>query len=457
MTTPIAALNDLLKTAGHAPAEVTFTGAEPQMPTNFLLTTAGAATIAACGVAAADLWHLKTGRRQQVKVEMRQAAVAVRSDRYLSIDGQPAPRDWDPIMGFYQTRDGRWVMIHANFPHHRDGALKVLGAANDRASVEKAVAKWDAHALEDACADAGLVVGIMRSRAEWEAHPHGAALTRVPVIEITKIADSPPEPLKPGPSPLSGVRVLDCTRVIAGPVGGRTLAEYGADVLHVRSPQLPSNGVLDVDTNHGKLSSFLDLSKLQDIVGLQGLVREADVFSQSYRPGTMAARGFSPEALAALRPGIIYVTLSAYGHQGPWSGRRGFDTLVQTTTGFVEEESRGGEPRHIPAQTMDYCSGYLMAFGAMVSLHRRATEGGSYLVRVALAQTGHWINALGRLPEGTKHAALPQREDIEDLLIETDSPFGRLTHVAPAVQLSETPTRWERPSVPFGTHPPAWP
>jgi len=171
----------------------------------------------------------------------------------------------------------------------------------------------------------------------------------------------------------------------------------------------------------------------------------------------MTARGFSPESLAALRPGIIYATLSAYGHQGPWAERRGFDTLVQTTTGFVEEESRGGEPRHLPAQAMDYVSGYLMAFGTMVALHRRAAEGGSFLVRVALAQTGHWIHSLGRLPAGAKHPPVPLREGIGDLLMETDSPFGRLTHVAPAVQLSETPACWERPSVPFGTHPPVWP
>src|SRR5207302_8502523 len=148
----------------------------------------------------------------------------------------------------------------------------------------------------------------------------------------------------------------------------------------------------------------------------RALLRDADVFSQSYRPGAVARRGFSPEAVAALRPGIICATLSAYGHEGPWRERRGFDTLVQTTTGFVEEESRGSQPRHLPAQTMDFCSGYLLSFGVMAALGRRAREGGSYLVRVSLAQTGHWINNLGRLPTGTAHPKLPSRDDIRDIL-----------------------------------------
>ena len=319
------------------------------------------------------------------------------------------------------------------------------------------MAKRDAQELEDAFHENGLVGGIMRSRQEWEAHPHGGAVAHLPLFEVKKIGDSAPELLRPGPRPLSGVRVLDCTRVIAAPVGGRTLAEHGADVLHVRAPGLASNGYLDIDTNHGKLSTYLDLRRPEEAARLRALAQEADVFSQSYRPRTLAARGFGPEELAALRPGIVYATLSAYGHEGPWCDRRGFDTLVQTTTGFVHEESGPDEPRHLPAQAMDYVSGYLLAFGVMTALKRRATEGGSYLVRVSLAQTGHWIHSLGRVPAQEALPGLLQREDVQDLMTEADSPFGRLRHVAPAVQLSETPARWSRPSVPFGTHPAEWP
>jgi crotonobetainyl-CoA:carnitine CoA-transferase CaiB-like acyl-CoA transferase len=427
-----AALQDLLTLAERQPAaddEIVVTGRDPVLPTNFLLGTAGSAAIAAGGVAAADLWYVRTGRRQHVTLDMRAAAAALRSDRYLRIDGKPPSNLWGRISGFYQTRDGRWIQLHCNFPHHRDGVLALLGCDNDATAVAQAVATWDGQRLEDALAEAQMCAGLVRSREEWSAHPQGRAIAPLPLFEIIKIGDSSPEPLGTGSRPLAGMRVVDLTRVIAGPVGGRTLAEHGAEVMRVDAPHLPNIRNLVIDTGHGKLSAHLDLGLGADAEQLRRLVRSADVFSQSYRPETLASRGFSPEALAALRPGIVH------------------------------EETTGDKPQHLPAQALDYVSGYLMAFGAVVALARRAREGGSYLVRVSLAQTAQWIHRLGRLAAGLTGQRHPdlRLEDVQDLLIESETPFGRLRHVAPAVQLSETPPYWARPTVPLGFHEAVWP
>ena len=222
-------------------------------------------------------------------------------------------------------------------------------------------------------------------------------------MEIVRIGDSAPEPLPAGNCPLSGIRVLDLTRVLAGPTCARTLAEHGADVLKITAKHLPNLGYQEWDTGHGKLSAQLDLRAAGDCETLRGLVREADVFSQGYRPGSLAGRGLSPEELATIRPGLVYISLSAFGHTGPWASRRGFDTVVQTVSGMTirQAECVSGKtagPQFYPVSAIDYCAGYLMAAGAMVALARRAREGGSWLVRISLAQVGKWIVDLGEVP-----------------------------------------------------------
>jgi crotonobetainyl-CoA:carnitine CoA-transferase CaiB-like acyl-CoA transferase len=343
-------------------------------------------------------------------------------------------------------------------PHHRDGALKLLGCEGTRESTAAAVAKWKAGDLEDAFAAAGLPTGMVRSRTEWHAHPQGLAVAELPLLEIVKIGESKPEPAGAGPRALSGLRVLDLTRVIAGPVCGRTLASYGADVLLVSAKHLPNLPGLVVDTGFGKLSASLDLRQAGDAAELRALARGADVFCQSYRPGALARLGLGPEELARLRPGIVYVTLSAFSHAGPWRERRGFETIIQSVSGMAHEqgiEGGGGRPQHLPAQVVDHGTGYLAAFGAQIALARRAREGGSYLVRVSLAQTGRWVDGLGRVDgRATPDLTL---EAVQDLLADMDSPFGRLRHVLPAARFSETPALWSRPTVPLGTHAPAWP
>jgi len=455
------ALESLWSLAGGDPTALeraTLTGADPILPTDFKIGTAASAVIAAGALAASEIWRLRTGRSQSVAVDLRAAVAAFRSERYLRADSLPDLHRRDPLFGFYEAGDGRWIQIHSNMPHHRDGALKLLGCEGTRESTAAAVAKWKAGDLEDAFAAAGLPTGMVRSRTEWHAHPQGLAVAELPLLEIVKIGESKPEPAGAGPRALSGLRVLDLTRVIAGPVCGRTLASYGADVLLVSAKHLPNLPGLVVDTGFGKLSASLDLRQAGDAAELRALARGADVFCQSYRPGALAHLGLGPEELARLRPGIVYVTLSAFSHAGPWRERRGFETIIQSVSGMAHEqgiEGGGGRPQHLPAQVVDHGTGYLAAFGAQIALARRAREGGSYLVRVSLAQTGRWVDGLGRVDgRATPDLTL---EAVQDLLADMDSPFGRLCHVRPAARFSETPALWSRPTVPLGTHAPAWP
>jgi crotonobetainyl-CoA:carnitine CoA-transferase CaiB-like acyl-CoA transferase len=389
---------------------------------------------------------------------MRAAVAAFLSERFLRVDGQLPPDARGPIFGFYRTADGRWIQLHGAMSHHREGILKILGCEESREAVAATVERWTGQALEDALGATNMPAGLVRSRAEWQAHPQGAAVASLPVLEITRIGDAPVEPLEGGQRPLDGVRVLDLTRVIAGPVCGRTLAAYGADVLLITPPHLANAPALVMDTGFGKLSASLDLRRPEGAERLRELIRRSDVFCQSYRPGALARYGFAPEEVARLRPGIVFVTLSAYGHAGPWRERRGFETLIQSVSGMAHEHGLGAgldRPRHLPAQVVDHGSGYLVAFGAMIALARRHREGGTYLVRVSLAQTGRWVDALGRV-DGREAAELT-REQVSDLLTDANTPFGRLSHVVPAARLSETPAFWARPPVPLGTHEPVWP
>src|SRR5262249_21330598 len=267
-------------------------------------------------------------------------------------------------------------------------------------------------------------------------HPQGVAVAGLPLMEIVKIGDSAPEPLPAGKRPLSGIRVLDLTRVLAGPTCARTLAEHGAEVMKITAAHLPNIGYQEWDTGHGKLSAELDLRSPGNVETLRGLVRQADVFSQGYRPGTLASRGLSPEELAALRPGLVYVSLSAFGHAGPWSTRRGFDTVVQTVSGITTRQAecfpgKTPGPQFYPVSAIDYCTGYLMAFGAMVALERRAREGGSWLVRISLAQVGKFIVDLGEVPAAALKDVPTEfaPEEVDRWSTVSKTPKGELRHL----------------------------
>lgn len=465
---PKAALRSILPVLGlsaDSAETVTFTGGtDPVLPTPFRIGVAGSATVAATGIAVSDLWELRTGRKQAVAVDLRHAAASLRSGHYMKLGEGEVSHRRNSIMGVYPTKDGRWSYLHCNFPNHRAAALSVLGVAEDRDAVAKAVLNWNALDLEEAIIAAKGAGGMVRTKAEWAQHPQSAAIASLPLMEVTRIGDAPVEPLPPGKRPLSGIRVLDLTRVLAGPTCARTLAEHGADVLKITGPHLPNLGYQEFDTGHGKLSAHLDLREQRDVDTLRGLVREADVFSQGYRPGTLGGRGLSPEELAKLRPGLVYVSLCAFGHEGPWASRRGFDTVVQTVSGITSRQAevvpgKTPGPQFYPVSAIDYCTGYLMAFGAMVALKRRATEGGSWLVRISLAQVGKWIVDLGEVAESAARDApaefLP--EELERWSMVSDTPSGKLRHLRPTVSLSETPPFWARPSVPLGYNKPEWP
>ena len=461
-TTARSALAALSRHVGQpetALEALTLTGREPVLPSSFAIGTAAQASIAASALAAAELWRLRTGRSQQVGVDMRDATIEFRSEHYLRLATSKRSEVWDKIAGLYRCGDGRWVRLHTNFPHHRDGMLKLLGCDYTREAVQRALDAREGERFETAAAEAGLVATMTRSFAEWDAHPQGQAVASLPVFTIEQIGDAPPQSLPPGERPLSGVRVLDLTRVIAGPVCGRTLSVHGADVLAVTAAHLPQMMPLVMDNGRGKLSAFIDLRDASGRETLGKLVRDADIFVQGYRPGAIGGNGFGPQEVARLRPGIVYVSLSAYGHEGPWANRRGFDSLVQNANGInhAEAEAAGSpQPKPLPCQALDHGAGFLMAFGAMTALARRATLGGSWHVRVSLAQTGHWIRSLGRVANGLA-CPDPGPDAVRDRFDEIDSGFGRLTTVRHAATLSETPPRWTRPSVPLGTHPPEWP
>jgi crotonobetainyl-CoA:carnitine CoA-transferase CaiB-like acyl-CoA transferase len=462
MQSPAAILRDIwISTGGDAAAleRVRLSGDEPQLPSSFRVSTAAQVSVAAAALAAAEIWRLRTGEAQDVTVDMRHAAVECRSERYLRVDDKPPPPAWDAIAGVYRTGDGRFVRCHTNFPHHRDAVCRVLDCKPERDAVQAALMRWQGEAFETAAYAAGGVVALMRSCDEWSALPQARALAELPLISIEKIGEAPPRPWLKGDRPLAGLRVLDLSRVIAGPVAGRTLAAHGADVLLVSGPELPAIPWLTIDTGCGKLTSFIALKSEEGRRQLRRLLAEADIFSQGYRPRALASLGFAPEDAAKINPGIVYVTLSAYGHAGPWAERRGFDSLVQTATGFNHAEGQAAGiagPKELPAQMLDHATGYLMAFGAMMARARQSREGGSWHVRVSLAQTGRWLWNLGRLADGLSSADL-NSESVRPFIEEMPSGFGTLKAVSHSAMLSKTPAFWARPAMPLGSHPPEWP
>jgi crotonobetainyl-CoA:carnitine CoA-transferase CaiB-like acyl-CoA transferase len=446
---PQAALHEILAGAGLDPLPVEFIGDDPVLPIRYRVAAAASAALGALGVAVTRLFN----EEQTVRVNARAAAVSLRSARYLRVNGKPPPAPWDPMSGFYPVRDG-WISIHCNFSNHREAAARALGVDADRSSAERASRTWKGEELEDAIHAAGGCAGYVRSRETWMRHPHAQAVAAQPLLRIERIGEAPKERLKNKERPLGGIRVLDLTRVLAGPTCAKSLAEHGAEVLKISAGHLPDSGMVELDTGLGKLSARIDLRNESHL--LQNLMKQADVFVQSYRPGALAARGFSPEALAKLRPGIVCASLSAWGESGPWSSRRGFDSIVQAVSGIAHDHGHAENPRLLPVSAIDYVSGYLMAFGVCVALERRAREGGSWLVRVALARVGKWIVDRG---EAAGFRSLPEdlsEAELDRLCAEMDAPDGRIRYLKPVLQLSETPPYFSRPPVPLGYHRPVW-
>lgn len=465
-------VDELMKLAGEPPAgeALSFAGADPVLPTPFRIGDLGAAAIGAAAVQAARIFEQRTGRGQRVSIDVDAAAVAMRSSRYLT-QVPPMPRQGSAPVAFYLAGDGRWIFMQRLFKHHVDRQLSVLRCAPDDASIAAAVAGWDAADLEDAITEAGACAALVRTRQEWTAHEQGRAVAALPLLRITRTGDSDPEsvgdpgPLGPAQRPLSGLRVLDVTRVLAGPTCARTLAEHGADVLRVGTGALPDDPQMMRDTGHGKRSCDLDLTSAAGAGALRRLVAGADVFSQGYRPGVMESLGFGPEELARLRPGIITVSISAYGAAGPWRGRRGFDSVVQSANGTAHEVAGDGAagdgeavPHALPANPLDYTTGYLAAFGVLVALGRRARAGGSYHVELSLAQTGEYLSGLTRADAALVAAREPDlpAARLDELMLTRDTAFGTLRYFAPVARMLGTPPHWELPTAPLDSGRPEW-
>lgn len=457
-----AVMDSLVRLADLDRAEadgVTIDSSDPCLDTPFRVGEVCAGVLAAQGVAFSKIWQMRGGTPQQVKVDTRAAALATFGIAYQAQQGYPIPLpepDY-PTVGLYPTRDGRFILINGGYPRLRDGLLELLDCADSRAALERAIGSRESAELEDSIAAHGLCGVIVRTSDEWRAHPQGEALASPPVIEIRKIGDTAPMPFAPGGRPLAGLRVLDLTHVIAGPTCAKSLAEQGATVLHITSPRRPRLLPFDVDTGHGKLSAFLDLALARDRDTLKSLVKSADVFSDSYRPGKIAGFGFSPEALARMRPGIIVVSVSCYGAAGPWRMRPGFEQLAQAATGMAATQGTTDRPELAPTYPNDYITGFLAALGVLAALIRRAGEGGSYHVRVSLCRTAMWLQEFGMVDRASLPPPALPPDYANQFILENECAFGRLRFFGPVLQMSETPARWDLPSAPLGAHPARWP
>jgi crotonobetainyl-CoA:carnitine CoA-transferase CaiB-like acyl-CoA transferase len=482
--TPWEAAAEIWTGVGGNPTDLTelaITGDERVLPSTYRVGAAAAAAVGVTTLGAARLWQLRGGPPAAASVDIRHATIAYRSERYLRVAGATAPM-WADISGDYEASDG-WVRIHANYPNHRDAALRGLGGIpNRREEVVTAVAKRSAVDVEDAVYAAGGAAAAMRTAREWADHPQSTAVARLPLIAYSAASeDFPPLPLSPTDSPLGTVRVLDLTRVIAGPVAGRTLAAYGAHVLRVGADHLPLVGPLVFDTGFGKRFCHLDLRTERGRQALRELIARADVLIQAYRPGALQRLGFGPEDCAQLRPGLVYVSISAWGQAGPWRYRRGFDSLVQMATGIAAErtgspgaDQRGDHrqgtsgpragtfadagddrPHPLPAQVLDHATGWLAAFAAIEGLRRRHQLGGSWHAQLSLARTAGWLDSLGRLEDGPDIPE-PRESDLADLYSTMDSPVGVLRYVRPPGRVNEYIPHWTTPPPSPGADPAIW-
>lgn len=441
-------------------------------PSSFKLDHLAQSTIGLSALAAALVQSTRTqGKTPEVTLPVKHACLEFVTERLYTIDGEPPKSTWGPIGGLHATADGH-VRVHDNFPHHRYGALKLLGlsAHASRDEVAEKVRRWKRFELENQAAEHGLAIYALRSYEEWDATPQAAAVSDLP-IQLGKISDEGPNGLPAHVAShsdrcLRGLRIVELSRVVAAPVAGKTLAAHGADVLWITSPNLPDLPDLDRNLSQGKRTIQLDLNTESDRETLRSLLKEADVFLQGYRPSSLAAKGFSTADLLALKPGIIVANLSAFGPDGPWAGRRGFDSLVQTCSGMNVSEAEhvgdGTVAKPLPCQALDHTAGYLLATGVAAAVYKRAAEGGSWQVDVSLAGVMKYLRSLGQRPEreGFERAVgLPNvAEVLEDrnLFEEKQSGFGMIKALKHAARVDGAVTGWDHMPKPLGSDEARW-
>jgi crotonobetainyl-CoA:carnitine CoA-transferase CaiB-like acyl-CoA transferase len=459
----------LNRIAGIAPLRApAFGGDDPILPTPFRAGEAAGASLGLAAATANEIWRLRGGTQQDIDIDLKAAAASLTSFTLLKKDGKtvPRPADTNPTVALYQTADARWIHLHGGFPYLAKRTLDLLNADNTADSIASCVAKWNALALEDALAFMNLCGAVVRTEEEWRATPQGAMIADTPPIVLKRVGDAPVLRLPQSAQPLDGVRILDLTRVLAGPTIGRTLASHGAEVLGVRSERLPTIDLFDLDTGHGKRSTFLELGKPSDAEQLRALARDAHVFVDSYRPGALAGLGVTPAALAHSSPGIIHCAVSCYGHRGPWASRRGWEQLAQSATGIAVEQgafraARAGSRREsvpalIPAAACDYITGYLGAAGVAAALLRRFREGGSWLVEVSLCATAMWLQSLGKISASQVPASWNPGDGLDAYRQSCETESGHLDFLGPVVRMAATPPRWSCPPPQLGADKAVW-
>ncbi len=461
------ALNMILAAIGmhesNYKGKVTIRGKDPILASRHRFGELMAASQAALGMALSNLWQLRGGKPQNVTTSVQNAVHQHHGIAFMRQNGRQLPfTDYGSGVGvdsalsaeFYPTRDGRFVKIELYYPRLRDAIYKVLKCAPTQRAVEAAIMQWDAEALELAIRDEAGAIGVVRTAAEWLAHPVGRRLAAKPVVEVEKIGDSDPIPLPKGcKTPLEGIRVLDCTHVIGGPITGRTLAEFGADVLHLSKPNYPDHLNWRLETDIGKRAAYCDFDVEADKQGFFKLLHDADVFTCSYL--NLDQRGISPHRLAASKPGIIAHELRCFDFEGEWANFRGFDMMAVTVSGYVDAEGATDAPL-MPVQVIfaDYLAAYAGAAGIAAALHRRATEGGSYQVRVSLTRMCMWAQELGLLDNSALDGTLPFADIASQTNVpvtKINSPFGEITYLPSLIEMTDIKPGYVRGPQPLGS------
>ncbi|MEA9393390.1 CoA transferase [Acerihabitans sp. TG2] len=492
-----SAFTELMQGIGSTPQDgggkAIFTGSDPILRSHFRIGTSMALPAMAAGVGAAAIWKMRTGQEQDVRVDLREAVYNVNplltpimqhriaSGRVPVGDIVPKSFTFTPTINDrlyqaplgignpfsfvpFQTKDGRYVNITGAYPHLSDSALRLLGVSPERNKIAKAIQQWDANVLEDAMVEKKVIGVIHRSKEEWLKHPEGNFLANVPLIDIRKIGDSDPIPFTSNPQqPLSGIKGLALTHVIAGSCASRTLAEYGADILHVTRDQSFEHEAIWTDVNVGMRSTLLDLKQSAQAATLNALLPDADVFIESFSGRGIERLGFGVEEVTKQRPGIIYLTVRCYSWDGPWQNRGGFDMEALAVSGYTMAEGGHGKPEIPPnfpgaidevgtkplfPPTLvlnDYIAGYLGAAGVIAALRRRAVEGGSYHVSISLTRAAMWYQTLGRFPTTDFDATHPDHRMIPPETVRANTAYGELYRLAPLAKLSASPSHWRSP------------
>jgi hypothetical protein len=424
------------------------------LPSAFAVSDLAAASVAAAGLAVAELAAAQGSAWPVLRVDRRLASLWY--GMAIEPVGWSMPSPWDPIAGDYQARDG-WIRLHTNAPHHRDAAIAVLGVPAEWEAVAKAVAAWRTDELEDAVLAQGGCAAAMRDLAAWAAHPHGQAVAAEPLIWRQDATAGPSGAVgMPTPDrPLAGLRVLDLTRVLAGPVGTRFLAGFGAQVLRIDPPTWDEPAVTPSVTL-GKRCARLDLRTPEDRRRLDALLAEADILVHGYRPDALVRLGLDAEARQRIRPGLVDVSLDAYGWTGPWAGRRGFDSLVQMSSGIAAAGMRHygrTQPTPLPVQALDHATGYLVAAAALRGLTGRLRTGRGSIARTSLARTAALLTT--RPADGPSVPLAPAGAADFSPAPEFTA-WGEARRLLPPLSIAGIPMRWDRPAEPLGASAPVW-